>query len=117
MGAIIEQAFDGRLAGGYVLKKMPALYRKHRPANWKYTGLRDRIASTGQPWIWVDDEATEMARLDGVFDDGDIIAGIPGLPVVTDEHYGLTLEQISGMDAWLSVLRASRFEYAAQNGK
>jgi hypothetical protein len=101
---LIEQAFDGVLAGGFILKKMPPLYRKVRSAAWKYTGLRDRVAATGQTWVWVDDEAVEMARLDGVFADGETVAGVPGLPVTTLEHPGLTLAQVGEIDQFLTAV-------------
>jgi hypothetical protein len=104
MQHVIEQAFDGRLAGGFIVKKMPPLFRKKRPADWKFTGLRDRVAATGQSWIWVDDEAVIEASNSGVFDDGDVIAGVGGLPVTTDEHYGITTAQLRAMDVWLTAL-------------
>jgi Arc/MetJ family transcription regulator len=71
--AFVEQALDGRLAGGFVLTKPPPRYRGAVPANWKTAALRARIATTGQPWIWADDEEIAMARMLPGFDDDPIL--------------------------------------------
>ena len=46
--AFVEQALDGKLAGGFVLAKRPAGHRGAVPAEWKRTALRTRIETTGQ---------------------------------------------------------------------
>ncbi|MEB0014907.1 hypothetical protein QN416_25240, partial [Glaciimonas sp. Cout2] len=60
--AFIEQALDGKLAGGFVLAKKPERRRGAVPAEWKRAALRARIESTGQPWIWADDEEIAIGR-------------------------------------------------------
>lgn len=104
--ALIEQAFENRLAGGFVLKKQPALYRGARPADWKFTGVEARIAQTRQRWVWVDDEAVLLAEAMGQLElpasgQESLIAGVPGLAIVTNENTGLTLEQVKRIDTWL----------------
>lgn len=44
--ALVEQAFDGQLAGGFILKKQPPRYRGARHEDWKFTGLRARTRSS-----------------------------------------------------------------------
>ena len=94
--AFIEQAFDGKLSGGHVLKKMPARHRGHVPANWKYTGLRDRVQVTGQKFVWVDDEAIDMSVDEPGFDE--FTAG--GLLLRTDPVTGITFAQIELIRAY-----------------
>ena len=96
--ALVEQAFDGLLSGGFVLQKMPARYRGAIPANWKQSGLRDRVQATGQPWAWVDDDAIDMARSDSWFDQERDI-GPRGLLVPTVPATGITREQIAAIRA------------------
>ena len=66
---------------------------------WKTTGLRDRVALTGQPWAWVDDDAIDMARSFGSFDaDRDI--GQRGLLMPTNPATRITREQIAEIRAF-----------------
>lgn len=93
--ALIEQAFDGQLAGGFVLKKQPARYRGSRPADWKFTGLRDRIRATGQPWVWVDDEQIAIAELYEPHWLEELRSLAPGLTVHVDEREMVTMDQLA----------------------
>ena len=100
--AFIEQAFDGALAGGFVLAKQPKRYRGVIPGDWKAVALAHRIATTGQRWVWVDDEAigvtgNEPGR-EHEFSD------VPGLFVPTDPVTGLTLGQVEQIRAFLSAV-------------
>lgn len=100
--AFIEQAFDGLLAGGFVLKKMPPRYRGAVPANWKQSGLRDRVQATGQPWAWVDDDAIDMARSVPGFDQVQDI-GPRGLLMPTVPETGITREQIAAIHDFAKI--------------
>jgi hypothetical protein len=93
MKAVIEQAFDGLLAGGFVLKKMPPKYRGKTPFGWKYTGLRDHLEVTGQPWAWADDEDIDLAQAHGFMTDADSV-GPRGLLVRTRPVSGITVDEI-----------------------
>ncbi|TFB90085.1 hypothetical protein [Cryobacterium luteum] len=67
--AFIEQALDGNLSGGFVLAKKPARSRGAVPAEWKRRALRARVETTGQPWIWADDEEMAIGRTSTNFGD------------------------------------------------
>ncbi|MFE6966971.1 hypothetical protein ACFVAJ_17805 [Agromyces sp. NPDC057679] len=99
--AVIEQAFDGKLAGGFVLKKQPPKYRGHRPADWKLKGLRDRIAVTGQPWIWSDDEVILAEMVTNPAFDESHVGDAPGLFFTPDQEFGLTESDLARMRAFL----------------
>jgi hypothetical protein len=99
--ALIEQALDGKLSGGYILAKRPKSSHGWIPANWKYYGLRDRLAVTGQPWAWFDDDAIDMSlasellsRRSGI----DTIAGVDGLLVPTNDATGITWSDLAELD-------------------
>lgn len=100
MRAVVEQAFDGRLAGGFVLKKMPAKVRGFRPADWKLTGLRERVAATGQSWVWADDEEVEIARRQYGLGNDQTLTAVPGLPIATDQSVGLTVDHVAEIRAF-----------------
>ncbi|WP_167050898.1 hypothetical protein [Salinibacterium sp. ZJ77] len=69
MRTVVEQAFGGRLAGGYILAKQPSRVRGRRDPHWKARALHDARVPTGnRPWIWADSDAS-----------GDTIAPAPHL--------------------------------------
>ncbi len=100
---VIEQAFEGKLAGGYVLAKTPKRVRGAIPANWKYIALQERIKQTKQKWVWMDDEAIEMsflkAELTGTLH---LIDGVEGLLLPTNPTEGISLQQIQIIKDYLS---------------
>ena len=102
--ALVEQAFDGLLGGGAVLAKMPPRVRGFRPANWKLLALRERIAMTGQPWVWVDDDAVADATIYYDLANDPVLSAVPGHPVPTVPEVGLTLAEIAGMTAFVRSL-------------
>ncbi|AWB94464.1 hypothetical protein DCE93_01250 [Agromyces badenianii] len=69
---------------------MPPLVRGHRRADWKLRGLRARIETTGQPWVWADDQEAAIARGYAGLDMEPVLTTVPGLPIETDEFHGLT---------------------------
>jgi hypothetical protein len=95
--ALIEQAFDGLLRDGFVLCQMPARYRGAIPADWKLSGLRRRVAQTSQPWVWVDDDAIDMARYDGTFTEASVHPTAPGLLIPTNPVTGITFAEIESI--------------------
>lgn len=96
--ALVEQAFDGQLAGGFILKKQPDRYRGARPADWKFIGLLTRIRETRQPWVWVDDEQIEIAeRFHPEWLD-ELRSLAPGLPVHVDEREMITAVQLESIE-------------------
>ena len=105
--AFVEQALDGRLAGGFVLAKPPPRDRGAVPANWKTAALRARIATTGQPWIWADDEEIAMARSLPGFDD-DPICAVPNLMFEPAPTVGLTLDDVAAMTRFAATMRAAQ---------
>lgn len=98
--AVVEQAFSGRLAGGYVLAKKPKKLRGYRNPDWKRHALENRVAELGTRWVWAEDEEVPRARADGSLDD-DTLAGIPGLAFGTDESVGLTPADVARATAFL----------------
>lgn len=99
----IEQAFDGLLAGGFILAHPP---RKgpdgSRPRDWKFYGLRSHLQTFPTPWAWVDDEEIANAlqydprRLTG------LTALAPGLQVHVDEATTITEKQLVELDAFFA---------------
>jgi Arc/MetJ family transcription regulator len=105
--AFVEQALDGRLAGGFVLAKPPPRYRGAVPATWKTAALRARITTTGQPWIWADDEEIAMARTLQGFDDDPIFA-VPHVIFEPVPTVGLTLDDVAAMTRFAATMRAAQ---------
>ena len=103
--AFIEQALDGKLAGGFVLAKRPSQYRGAVPSGWKIAALRAQIATTGQPWIWADDEEIAMARTSPGFDDDPIFA-VPHLLFEPVPTVGLTLDDVAAMERFSATIEA-----------
>ncbi|MDY7529230.1 MULTISPECIES: hypothetical protein [unclassified Cryobacterium] len=101
--AFIEQALDGKLAGGFVLAKKPERRRGAVPAEWKRAALRARIESTGQPWIWADDEEIAIGRTWPDFDDDPIFA-VPHLMVEPAPTIGLTVDHVVAMERFAESL-------------
>ncbi|SDS54852.1 hypothetical protein [Microterricola viridarii] len=95
--AFIEQALDGKLSGGFVLAKKPPRYRGAVPAEWKRTALRARIETTGQPWIWADDEEIAIGRTWSDFDEDPIFA-VPNLMFEPAPTVGLTVDDVAAME-------------------
>jgi hypothetical protein len=103
---LIEQAFGGLLAGGYVLEKMPAKYRGRRNEFWKRDALVNRVIPTGLPFIWADDDEVTIALTTGSFTD--TLASpstAPHLLLATDSTTGITLAEIASIDTFLTGLR------------
>ena len=92
--AFVEQAFDGKLAGGYVLAKIPARYRGAVPANWKFAGLKARLAVTGQRFVWVDDEVIDMEVAGNPNFTATDVSATEGLLMRTKSEIGLTMLQV-----------------------
>lgn len=61
-----------------MLAKKPSRYRSAVPGEWKRTALRARIETTGQPWIWADDEEIAIGRISSNFSDNPIFAAMAG---------------------------------------
>lgn len=101
--AFIEQALDGKLSGGFVLAKKPPRYRGAMPAEWKRTALRARIETTGQPWIWADDEEITIGRTWPDFDDDPIFA-VPHLMFEPAPIVGLTEDDVATMKRFAASL-------------
>jgi hypothetical protein len=102
--AFIEQALDGRLAGGFVLAKRPGQYRGGVPSGWKSAAMRAQIATTGQPWIWADDEEIAMARMSPDFYEDPIFA-VPHLMFEPAPTVGLTLDDVAAMETFAESQR------------
>jgi hypothetical protein len=99
--ALIEQAFDGKLAGGFILKKEPPKYRGHRPADWKFTGLRDHLHAHPTPWAWVDDEQIAIAeKFEPAWMPQLLELHPQGLPIHVDEREMITEAQLAQLDAF-----------------
>ena len=101
--AFIEQALDGKRAGGFVLAKKPERHRGAVPAEWKRTALRARIESTGQPWIWADDEEIAIGRTWSDFDQDPIFA-VPNLMFEPAPTAGLTMDDVAAMERFAASL-------------
>jgi hypothetical protein len=99
--ALVEKAFDGRLAGGFVLAKQPPRYRGAIPATWKHVALRTHLAAHPRPYAWVDDEAIAMAGLTPGADDASAFPASPGLLIATDPAVGLTFNDVTRIAAHL----------------
>jgi hypothetical protein len=103
---LIEQAFGGLLSGGYVLEKMPPLYRGKRNEYWKWDAIVDRAIPAGLPFIWVDDEEVAVALTTGSFHNSlDAPSTPPHLLLATDSKTGITLAEVASIDAFLTALR------------
>lgn len=101
--AFVEQALEGKLAGGFVLAKRPARSRGAVPAEWKRTALRARVETTGQPWIWADDEEMAIGRTSPNFGDNAIFA-VPNLMFEPAPTLGLTLDDVAAMERFAASL-------------
>ena len=101
--AFIEQALDGKLSGGFVLAKKPPRYRGAVPAEWKRTALRARIETTGQSWIWVDDEEMAIGRTSPGFE-SDLIFTVPHMMVEPALTVGLTVDDVAAMERFAASL-------------
>lgn len=101
--AIVEQAFDGHLSGGFVLKKQPPKYRGARPADWKFTGLRDHLRDHPVPWAWVDDEQIELGRTFNPHWIPELLDLSPaGLPMHVDERESISEAQLAELEAFFA---------------
>ena len=101
--ALVEQVFDGKLAGGFVLGKIPRRRRGAVPADWKYRALEKHVAATGHAWVWVEDDSIDMAVADGLLvkNHGDaIISGVPGLLIPASRDLGLNFTDLGILDRW-----------------
>ncbi|WP_159601623.1 HAD domain-containing protein [Agromyces humi] len=105
--AVIEQAFDGKLSGGFVLKKQPPKFRGFRPADWKLTGLRDRVAVTGQPWVWLDDEVILAEKVTNPGFNESSVGSAPGMFIIPDQAVGITAEDIAAIWQFIETTRAA----------
>ena len=101
--AFVEQALDGKLAGGFVLAKRPAGHRGAVPAEWKRTALRTRIETTGQSWIWVDDEEMAIGRTSPGFE-SDQIFTVSHMMVEPAPTVGLALDDVAAMEGFATSL-------------
>ncbi|TFD56975.1 hypothetical protein E3T43_08605 [Cryobacterium sp. Hh7] len=101
--AFIEQALNGMLSGGFVLTKKPSRSRGAVPAEWKRAALRARLESTGQPWIWVDDEEIAIGRTSLNFSDDPIFA-VPHLMFEPAPTVGLTVDDVAAMERFAASL-------------
>ncbi|KQO98804.1 HAD domain-containing protein [Leifsonia sp. Leaf264] len=102
--ALVDQALGGKLAGGFVLAKIPPRVRGFRDARWKLNALRARVAHTGQPFIWADDVEIAGERLiNRAFNIDDVAAGIPGLLIATDEAVGITAADVADIDRFCTA--------------
>lgn len=99
--ALVEQAFDGKMAGGFVLRKMPSRVRGAVPAEWKREGLRWRIQDTQQPWIWIDDQEIAIGRTWSNFHE-DTIFDVPHMMIEPLPTVGVTMDDVARIDAFIS---------------
>lgn len=83
--------------------KQPTAIRGYRPANWKFTGLRDRLRQTWQPWIWVDDEQVGIAEQIEPHWLEELHAIAPGLTVNVDQREMITWEQLAQIEEFLRI--------------
>ena len=105
--ASIEQALDGKLSGGFVLAKKPARYRGGVSGEWKRTALRARVRTTGQPWIWADDEEIAIGRTSLNFSDDPIFA-VPNQVFEPAPTVGLTMDDVAAMQKFAATLEVDR---------
>lgn len=100
--ALVEQAFDGRLSGGFVLAKQPPRYRGAIPATWKHAALAAHLAQHPRPYAWCDDDAIVMAGLTPAADDATAFPGSPGLLIAPDPAVGLAVADVARIAAHLN---------------
>ena len=110
--AFVEQALDGKLAGGFMLAKRPAGHRGAVPAEWKPAVLRTRIETTGQSWIWADDEEMAIGRTSPGFETDQIFT-VPHTMVEPAPTDGLTVDDVAAMEKFAASLSLGEQELEA----
>ena len=99
-----------------MLAKKPPRNRGAVAAEWKRTALRARIESTGQPWIWADDEEIAIGRTWPDFDHDPIFA-VPHLMLEPAPTVGLTLSDVAAMERFAASLCVNAGKPGVGNGE